>query len=331
MSRHSKNNTSGTVFTYHERQLLKNKGEWGTINHKLKEDSQKKFEQCYLCYNIASNPVCCSKGHLYCKECILDNLLNQKKEYDKYKKELKNQKINNNKESINKAIEESKLKEDKLKIYVDNAYSSMKDTKKIEKDFNDNSNINDINIEYNLEERIKSTNELEDNNINTNEFIPTALNNINKYEKCFWLTNSEDTVDTENYSKNKSSNKELCLNKKFHCVCPMFNHSLKIKELIRVNFKTRNLKAICPCCDIDIGYQKVYLLVNCGCIICNKCCHKIYEKELQLFNKDEEHKDFVCVSCSEKSSIIIKLTETKTGYSQSGNIMKKSYNPAFRF
>lgn len=83
MSRHSKNNTGSSVFTYGEREKLKNSNEWGEISLRLGSDSQKKFEQCNLCLNINTAPVICPKGHIYCKECILENLLFQKKKNKK--------------------------------------------------------------------------------------------------------------------------------------------------------------------------------------------------------------------------------------------------------
>jgi hypothetical protein len=35
MSRHSKNNTAQSVFTYSERQKLKNKNEWGEVTARI--------------------------------------------------------------------------------------------------------------------------------------------------------------------------------------------------------------------------------------------------------------------------------------------------------
>lgn len=35
MSRHSKNNTAGSVFTYAEKQKLKNQNEWGDITSRI--------------------------------------------------------------------------------------------------------------------------------------------------------------------------------------------------------------------------------------------------------------------------------------------------------
>lgn len=53
MSRHSKNNTSAPVFTYHERQKLK----YGTISERLGKDSMKEYDACSLCYHGVKEPL----------------------------------------------------------------------------------------------------------------------------------------------------------------------------------------------------------------------------------------------------------------------------------
>lgn len=77
MSRHSKNNTAHSVFTYAEKQMLKN--EYGTSKIRLGQDSQRNFEQCHLCLQEVENPVTCEKGHIFCRDCIMENMLSQKK------------------------------------------------------------------------------------------------------------------------------------------------------------------------------------------------------------------------------------------------------------
>lgn len=105
MSRHSKNNTANSVFTYAERKKLENV--YGTQKVRLGQDSQRRFEQCNLCLQTAKNPVICEKGHLFCRECITDNLLCQKKSlelkivkkklnFSKHSKKVKNQKKSKN-------------------------------------------------------------------------------------------------------------------------------------------------------------------------------------------------------------------------------------------
>ncbi|CAG8457413.1 10311_t:CDS:2 [Paraglomus occultum] len=76
MPRHSKNNTALSFFTYAESQAL----DYGTKKQRLGRDSMRNFDACFLCLQRARDPVCCSQGHLYCKECIYENLLAQKKE-----------------------------------------------------------------------------------------------------------------------------------------------------------------------------------------------------------------------------------------------------------
>eukprot|EP00920_Eleutheroschizon_duboscqi_P014614 GHVT01033912.1.p1 GENE.GHVT01033912.1~~GHVT01033912.1.p1 ORF type:complete len:123 (-),score=35.91 GHVT01033912.1:278-646(-) len=43
----------------------------------------RKFEECWLCLRPAVTPVCTSTGYLFCRECILNNLADQKKQQKK--------------------------------------------------------------------------------------------------------------------------------------------------------------------------------------------------------------------------------------------------------
>ena len=138
MSRHSKNNTGSSIFTYGERQMLKDLNEWGEIETRLGVDSQKKFEQCPLCLNILTNPVSCQKGHLFCKECLLKDLLFQKKkskednanEEAQNKKEV-NEKGNLIKEMLQMSEPNDKVvnKFDKLPEKIEESKPEIKETK----------------------------------------------------------------------------------------------------------------------------------------------------------------------------------------------------------
>lgn len=79
MSRHSKNNTASAVFTNYERSLLK----YGTQSERIGSDSLKKFDYCSLCLHLAIDPLTCPRGNIYCKGCIYEYLLTQKKEISK--------------------------------------------------------------------------------------------------------------------------------------------------------------------------------------------------------------------------------------------------------
>ncbi|KAF2072083.1 hypothetical protein CYY_006603 [Polysphondylium violaceum] len=82
----------------HERSLL----QYGTKKERLGKDSIKNFDCCVLCLNELRSPMSCTKGHLYCKECIYSNLLDQKKEIKRKEKEWEQQqaKLQADKEKI---------------------------------------------------------------------------------------------------------------------------------------------------------------------------------------------------------------------------------------
>lgn len=69
MSKHSKNCTSSSVFTYRERQKLK--GVYGTNESRIGQDSIKKFEMCTICNNSLIEPTCCDQGHMFCRPCVV--------------------------------------------------------------------------------------------------------------------------------------------------------------------------------------------------------------------------------------------------------------------
>ena len=94
MSRHSKNCTAHSIFTYNEKlKLMRDSGTtgFGTNKARIGKDSQKRFDQCDLCLNRVSEgsgpksdaAVVCKQGHLFCRECIVENLIKQKKDKER--------------------------------------------------------------------------------------------------------------------------------------------------------------------------------------------------------------------------------------------------------
>ncbi len=83
MARHSSRNTAAATFTYHERSLLK----YGTKRQRVGKESFRNPDDCNLCLERARQPICCPNGHLFCKECIMANLLAQKQDILRMKKQ----------------------------------------------------------------------------------------------------------------------------------------------------------------------------------------------------------------------------------------------------
>ncbi|GLD92093.1 hypothetical protein PINS_up000626 [Pythium insidiosum] len=77
MSRHSKNATATTHFTYHERQAAGH----GTLKRRFGRDAQLQFGFCSLCLarTDGKEPLVSPSGFVFCKECIYANLLAQKR------------------------------------------------------------------------------------------------------------------------------------------------------------------------------------------------------------------------------------------------------------
>jgi nitric oxide synthase-interacting protein len=73
MSRHSKNNNTRGFFTYEERVKL----DYGTKRRRIGRDSLLNLLDCFICLSRVRDPWVCSKGHLSCKECLLNSLLSQ--------------------------------------------------------------------------------------------------------------------------------------------------------------------------------------------------------------------------------------------------------------
>lgn len=85
MTRHSKNATATTHFTYFEKQ----KAGHGTLKRRFGRDSQLSFGACSLCLSSTKDKdsLLSPSGFLYCKECIYSNLLAQKQAIQQQKLE----------------------------------------------------------------------------------------------------------------------------------------------------------------------------------------------------------------------------------------------------
>ena len=128
MSKHSKSNRGSSVFTYMERKMLKQKNLWGDIKGRLSQDNQKSFEQCSICLSFVVNPVCCYKGSIFCKQCLLENFLFQKQEIKKLTKKYEEQE----KEKLDSKEKKDEDKDDDknmlkaIEIYHDNKNHDLK-------------------------------------------------------------------------------------------------------------------------------------------------------------------------------------------------------------
>ena len=110
MTRHAKNCTAGTVYTYHERKKDTQKSGYGSKAVRLGKDSVKNFDCCSLTLQPCREPVVTPDGFLYDREAILECLLHQKTEAARKMKAFEKQKKKQEAEEVGKVEEKERSK-----------------------------------------------------------------------------------------------------------------------------------------------------------------------------------------------------------------------------
>ena len=229
MSKHSKNNRGSSVFTYMERKMLKQKNLWGDIKGRLSQDNQKSFEQCSICLSLAINPVCCPKGSLFCKQCLLENFLFQKQQIKKITKKYEDQ--------------EQKKDQEKSKEKVENKNENDNNMIKAVEIYKDNKNHDLKKCFWNFE--------------HLNPFVPEIKEKPKNVLHCPGCENSHIMGSKEYINLNMNLNND---EKKNKFICPICEKILNIQKIIALKkcghvFCLKcfddicKVKENCPSCD----------------------------------------------------------------------------------
>jgi len=110
MTRHARNSTAGSVYTYHEKKKDAASSGFGTERQRLAKDSVKGFDCCNLTLQSARTPVITKSGYLFDKEAILQYIITKKNEFNRKMKEFEKQKMDDVKELEEIAATECKKK-----------------------------------------------------------------------------------------------------------------------------------------------------------------------------------------------------------------------------
>lgn len=183
MSRHSKNNTAHSVFTYAEKKMLGS--EYGTHKIRIGQDSQRNFEQCHLCLHTVVEPMMCGQGHIFCKNCILENLLTQKKgilfAIQQYEKRQKN-------DVLKEVLKKRKLDELEVQDFENDLtkFGALKKVKKYRKQYENELTKDNEGIEDDKKQAII----LAITDTPTLEFDNHELKR-KMIKQCFWMAESD--------------------------------------------------------------------------------------------------------------------------------------------
>ena len=286
MSRHSKNNTASSIFTYGEKQKLK---EYGTLKQRIGQDSQRKFEMCHLCLHKVENPKSCEEGHIFCNDCIVEYLVNEKKRLKKLVEEY---------EDKIKAVESKKGEETQR-----NKEKFISDNEKIDKVTKNSKNmprgINDPTEEEEIINKIKSS------QMNT---LMTEKSEL--IRENFWIP--ETNRKPEDILGERPSDKILCPASR--------NHPISYKKIYKAQFcEDTEKNFVCYSCKKEMKFQKVLMGRKCGHVFCKVCMEKLCLKE---------GKCMMC-NLPVKKEDVIAITEGFTSFIMHNNVEAERYQPAF--
>ncbi|KAJ6804704.1 nitric oxide synthase-interacting protein [Iris pallida] len=277
--RHSKNNNDLAFFTYDEKKQLG----YGTQRERLGKDSIKPFDACCLCLKPFIDPLCCNKGHVFCKECILQCLLSQKKDI-KRKLAAHAAQQKQEKEEAEEKLAQQKARE--LDAFDQQNHGAVPQ-------YNDKSYSRDKNGFHGA------------NSVKVTSYEEEALRTM----KAFWLPSAtpESSIKVEAPS--------TCT------MCPEGKEKLKFKNLFPIYFaedssdhkKSKSpleSNYICPSCKVTLtNTLSLVVISSCGHVFCKKCSDRFLAS------------DKVCLVCSKecKERNLISLEKGGTGFSGHDN------------
>ncbi|GKT53586.1 RING finger domain-containing protein [Colletotrichum tofieldiae] len=285
---HSKRNTSRSVFTSYERDMAK--AAWASTSARLSRDSFLPFGSCYLCLEIARDPVSCSHGDIFCRECAVANLLAQKKEIKRLERA---------RDKAEQEILEAQVRQD-----ADAQERAIKEFEKIQAGFNTSSVA--VPSSSGLASKEDVTTGADADSVTRQgtkrKFIldQDELERIAKEDR----TKAQKSIDEEKASKEKlpsfwtpsqtpdaeaarKAAGAAAVPKKIKLapICPASpddsQHPYSLKSLIPLNFKeeldpkTNSNRRMCPSCVKTLGNASRPLLAEkCGHVICRSCAAK---------------------------------------------------------
>ncbi|KAG0296618.1 hypothetical protein BGZ98_000880 [Dissophora globulifera] len=327
MSRHSRNNTARSHFTYAEKQML----DYGTKKQRLGRDSMRDFDACFLCLQTARDPVCCTEGHIACRECIYENIIAQKKEIARQAdmsalQQAQDEQEQNMKEELAQQIILSEFEKSQMGV--------LSKTKSVRGRLTADSPLPDLPSGTASDLKGKKrpfeldTIELEKASKQERVEVALAIEEEAKSKKpvlpSFWVP-----------SLTPANKKTEFKATKLHTVCTATEneHKLSIKNLIPVKFETAmedydesetkqaKVSSICPICRKGFtNTTRLSILRPCGHVFCGSCCDKFVKK------------DGKCQTCAHKikAKDVIVMRGEGSGFSGGGAKEARRFDVAFQ-
>jgi nitric oxide synthase-interacting protein len=354
MVRHSKNNTAAAAFTKAEYGKLKDV--WGSKNVRVGAESMRRFDQCSICLNEAERPVTCDQGHLFCKECVLTSLLDQKRQLAELQRslsQLEAQFERDRQQARQRAIEEVQKNFERVQSGVKQSTSRYDQTESSSRNLGKqrgDENERDVRRSQSpdrstaqslagLSARIAAQTERAIDEAMTQLRHEQALAKRSKLA-AYWLPSL--TPSAHIGSEEALRQSEDMLAKSMHTRCfagDESGHPMTTKTITDVSFVedpdgTGSKAKLCPSCKKalnSVGRQ--YVLRRCGHVHCSTCFETLLKPALRAGQSDKGQRA-ACLECSKTvkdvEKDVILLVREGTGFSSAGNNEAKGHGVAFQ-
>ncbi|CAB3409098.1 unnamed protein product [Caenorhabditis bovis] len=306
MTRHGKNCTASSVYSYHERKRDAKASGYGTLHARLGADSIKEFHCCSLTLQPCRQPVITPHGYIYDKQAILENILAQKKEYARKMKIYEKQCLEEQSEKDKASEADTISKKNKFSVIESTpSRTGVSDVKALSSESGSLKRPSGV-ISSEIAAKVKATgNEGDMSNMRGDK--STSL-------PSFWIPELNPTAAASKIEKPSSK-----------VLCPISGKPLKVKDLLDVEFlpmpgTENNAKKqfICP-----VTRDELTNTTRCAYLKKSKAVVK-YDVVEQII-KDEG----VDPICGEKMTLddIIELQRGGTGYAATNEVKAKLIRP----
>lgn len=293
MARHSKNNTAHSIFTQGEKNMVK---DWGTVRQRIGAESFKALDQCCLCLSTVHSPVICSKGHIFCRECLIRNFLEQKErirtQQAKWQRHVETQAA---KQVAEEEQRESLAKEEFIRVAE--KLPSAAQWQAFEEDRRYGLMGTDEAALTRARDNIKAHKTISEDSLRREEMI----------KQSFWVPETAPTAAEPIATKPDP-----------HTVCPIApKHHCKLSKTIAVFLKRdADSSVLCWHCGKSLTHHAAGVLSHCGHLLCQSC---------QGFAAE------TCPSCGVPSSpaSIIPLVQKGTMFAAHNEVEAAIKNPVF--
>jgi nitric oxide synthase-interacting protein len=241
----------------------------------------KHFDACSLCLQPVIDPMCCLKGHLYCKECIYANILAQKKEIKRSKKFFEDQQQDQKDKDEQKRQQQ---KEEEIAAFGKVELGILPETHQVFKAKPEEgdaarraiplptSSSTDLVVFSGPSGKNKDSNAIISN--------PADPAKEKLQLNSYWVP-----------SLTPSAAPVLMKKPKTEVICIEGNHPIRLKKLVKVKFTlatdksdpkhVQNNRYCCPVCRRTLtDAPKAIVLKSCGHVICLGCSEKFKNEKI---------------------------------------------------